>query len=299
MPHSFARAATPWIGLLLLSALALYSSRSAAQAYFDGAISTDYDIGYVTDDGYEDVSTWISIDAIHNDTPGPMSSPPLAVVVRLSQSEHPADAGYDVAWWPLGRLAPGESLVDLHTEIWSDDIPAGEYYVHTLLVEDTGWNDIIDAHTESWTRIWRGGIELRGELYVDRSYPYELYFEVPGISNNLLYDSSDRLELRFYATTAPGPAADGYTLCSFSLDGLWAGDSYSRSSYRCDINAPLYDDERVHVEIRERGAPAGDTLSEKDWGYSEPDAYLYAGSLSPMAMMVLLSLMGLRRRRIR
>lgn len=289
---SFARISTAAATLMLLAV----PSWGHAQAHFDGNITADYDVSRVSPDGFEEVSSWVSIEAIHNDTPGPARSAPLALVIRLSRSELASDVGFDVAWWPLGSLAPGESLNNLYTELAADDIPAGEYFVHTLLVTDDAWQDVLDSRSEPWTRVWRGGIDLRGELYVDRSSPYEIYIEIPEIRNQLLYDHSLPLELRVYATYAAGPAADGSTLCAFSIDGLAVGDSYLHSGYSCDLSTPLYDDERVHVELREQGAPVGDTASEKYRVYDDSEVYVYAGSL-PIASIVLLGLLGLQRQR--
>lgn len=288
-------------GFLATAAVAVLtggaSGTAFAQAHFFGNVTADYDVSHVNSNGYEDVSSWVSIEGIHNDTPGPASTPSLAVVVRLSQSEFPEDAGYDVAWWPLGSLAPDENLNELYSELAADDIPAGEYFVHTLLVTDDTWGEVLDSRSEPWTRVWRGGINLKGDLYVDRSYPYELYAEIPEIRNNLLYDHSLPLNLRFYATWEDGPAADGTTLCEFSLDGIAVGERLFNSSYSCDLNSALYDDERVHVELREQGAPQGDTASEKYRGYYGSDVYLHAGSTS-LTVMALLGLLGLSRRHL-
>lgn len=292
---SFAASNSTAAAVLSVASALLFPAIASANAFFEGDVSADYDIAYVSSDGYEEASTWISVDGVRSEYAGPMRSPPLAIVVRLSTSDDPRDAGYDVASWQLGSMSYGEERRDLTTEIYSEDIPAGEYWIHTLLVEDDRWQTVVDARTAPRPRLWHGGIDVSGTLYVDRSYPYELYFEVPEILNNRLQDDSSTLEVRFYSTFDPGPAADSVTICAFTLDGLWVGDYYSNVSFRCDLSAPLYDDERVHVEIRERGAPEGDVISEPVRHYTDSDVYVYAGSLSWTGLL-LLGLLALPRR---
>ncbi len=292
MPSFFPFPKPSAAGAILLAASGLMApTLAAANAFFLGDVSADYDIAYISADGYEEASTWISVDGVRSEYEGPMAPPPLAIVVRLSQSADPRDAGYDVASWPLGRMYYGEQRTDLTTEIYSDDIPAGEYWVHTLLLEDDRLGTVVDARTAPRPQLWRGGIDASGPLYVDRSYAYELYIEIPEIYNNRLRDDSGTLEVRFYSTFAPGPAADDVTICAFTLDGLWVGNYYSNTSFRCDLSAPLYDDERVHAEIRERGAPGADVISEPVRRHYDPDVYVYAGSLSwpALALLVLLA----------
>ncbi len=286
-------------GLAVLSGTAfaatLLPTSATANAFFAGDVSADYEVAYVSADGYEEVSTWVAVDGIRSEYEGPMSPPPLAIVVRLSASADPRDPGYDVAWWPQGVMPYGAQRRNLVSELAADDIPAGEYWVHTLLIEDDRWQTVVDARTAIRPQLWRGGIDVDGTLYVDRSDPYSLYLEIPEILNNRLQDDSRSLDLRFYTTFEPGPAADSVSMCSFSLQGLWVGEYYSNVGFRCDLSAPLYDDERVHVEVRERGAPQGDVISEPARHYYGPDSYVYAGSL-PWSGVLLLSLFGLTRR---
>ncbi len=290
---SFAHPTLAGLALLTSTAVttALLPTTAAANAFFQGDVSADYEIAYVSADGYEEASTWVAVDGIRSEYAGPMAPPPLAIVVRLSASFDPRDPGHDVAWWPLGSMPYGAQRHDLIAELAADDIPAGEYWVHTLLVEDDRWQTVVDARTASRPQLWRGGIDVAGNLYVDHSDPYSLYMEIPEILNNRLQDDSRTLEVRFYTTFEPGPAADGTSMCAFSLQGLWVGESYRDVGFRCDLNAPLYDDERVHVEVRERGAPVGDVISEPLRSYRDPDLYVYAGSLSWTGIL-LLGLLG-------
>lgn len=271
------RAVISYPMLRAVCAAALGLAATTVQAGFAGDVSASYDVARVDRDGFEYSSTWVSIDHIENDYPGPLDSPPLAVLVMASASSDPRDAGTELGWWPLGRMAPGQVWDDLHTELDSPDLRAGEYWVHTLLVEDRAGEPIVDSRTNAWSQIWRGGIEAVGPLYVDRYDPWSPYFDLPDIVNRQFGGYSGPLELRFYRTLEEGPAGDAITLCRFEISGLYADEHYGRSSYSCDLETPLPDHERVHVEVRAIGSPEGATASEEISDYGPA---VYAGSLS-------------------
>lgn len=280
------------LNALIVAAITLFTP-GLAGAGFLGDLSVDYDVARVDDNGYEYSSTWLSVDHVENDFPGPMDSPPLAILVIASDSADPSVIGTELGWWPLGPMHPGEVRSDLHTEFDSPELRAGEYWIHTLLVEDRSGEPIVDSRTDAWSLIWQGGIEAVGPLFVDRQDRWRPYFELADITNRQFGGFSGPLELRFYRTLEDGPAGDAITLCRFELAGLYAGEHYGRSSYSCELESPLPDIERVHVEVRASGSPDGSTASEELTNFT-PETY--AGGLS-WAWVVALSLMGWRFRK--
>lgn len=274
--------------LLPLSALllAFCSAQVQAWAEFRGQVITDYDVGYTTADGFEEVSAWISVDEIRGTTPGPLRPPPLALVVRLSQSSDPLAPGWDVAWSGLPALYPGETIRDLYRELPAADLPAGEYWVHLLLIDDAEGFPL-DARSEPFSRIWRGGIAAYGPLYVDRSALFSVYASVPELRNNRLDGFSERLELRLYRSWQPGPAAAGQTICTQRIAGLRRDESWFDVDLSCALDAPLDPDETVHLSVRALDSPIADRVSEPPPALccgSSVD--IYAGASSPLSLLL-------------
>lgn len=269
----------PWLLLLLLA-----PGLAQASARFEGSTTVDYDIAWVNDNGFEAVSAWVSVDGIVGEHAGPVTAPPLALVVRLSRSTQPLDPGWDVAWMGLPRLEQGERLEWVQEELIADDLPAGEYWVHLLLVDDRD-GYVLDARTEGWSRIWRGGIDLSGRLYVDETDPYAVYVSIPELRNNRLDAHSGSIRLRLYTTLTDGPAGEDATLCSREIRGLQAGEARYDIGLECALNSPLRPTEVLHVEAKAAGQPAADTLTAPASSCCGPS---YAGAANPLWLLLIL-----------
>lgn len=276
-----------------LCLLLLAPALTHARAHFLGSTNVDYDVASITSDGFEEISTWVSVDGVRNAFPGPLDSPPLAVQVIASQSPDPRDSGSEIGWWPLGSLRPGEDRIPGHREFVAPDLRAGDYWLHLRLVEDRPGEPLLDARTSDRVRRWRGGVDLRGRLFVDRSDPFDVLVSVPEIHNRQLGGDSGRLELRLYRTIEPGPRGDAITLCRYTLDPLLAGERFIDTQVSCRPPEGLPDNEHLHADIRPLGSPQGITLTDPP--HSAPT--VYAGSTGALALLLLGGL-GARRRRI-
>lgn len=282
----------PLLGFVSVAATtSLASGPAAATATMEGTVSADYVVQSVGPHGHEQVAAWFEVDAVQNHYPGPLDSPPLALVLRLKRDHGPGSWGEDVAWLPIGRLAPGERLTDIDGWVWAFDAIAGDYVAELRLVEDTRDARLQDAHELQPDLRWRGGIDLRGPMRIDFDGYGGIRARFESIRNRRFDGYSGDLKLTLYRTHDTGPAAAGEFVCDRYLPGLYAGESVHQAEMFCD---DVHGDPHpwtYHLSIAPAGESDGDTLSE-----SRPEhAPIVAGASVPSTLLTLLLLAAIRR----
>ena len=228
---------------------------------------------------------------MRNHYPGPLDSPPLALVLRLTRGSRPDAHGQDVAWLPIGRLAPGEHRHAIDDWAWALDAPAADYVLHLLLVEDTREARVLDSRELHPALRWRGGIDLQGPLRIAFDGYGGVLAEFHGIRNRRFDGHSGDLYLQLYRTRRPGPAAAGEFVCEQRLAGLYAGEGFDHPRLDCALPPGDPDPWTYHLFINDGRHADGDTLTE-----TVPDhGVAAAGSLPPGVLIVALLLAALRR----
>ena len=291
----------PALGL----ALSLAAPAAFADATLEGEVALDYYVADVDDQGFELVDADFYAERIQNSGAAPTG--PLSLWAWLTTDPDPEGEGTDVADTPVGSVPGSSSLLDFSDIAPADDAAPGEYYVHALLQDDDFPGTFEDARTLAPRMLWRGGIEAVGPLNV---YTYN-----GGTRASVDFDElrNNRIDARFtndivltlYATQTFGPAADGYTLCTQRVGGLYAGDSRFGEGFDCALADIPNGEYTVHLEVAEVGGRGGySTLTgpdiQVDGGHMN-DGYgvVYAsGALDPRSLLALmLALPGLLFRR--
>ena len=288
-----------WVPALgWLMALAVPAAPAAVS--LEGEVTLDYYIAEVNDDGFEFVDTEFYAERVANS--GSSVAGPLSLAGWLTGDATPAGDGTTVAEAPIGMIPGSSSLLDFSDVVFADDAAPGEYYVHTLLQDDDFPGTFEDSRTLSPRLLWRGGLEAVGPLDV---FPYAGGYSVSvdfAQLRNHRIDSSftNDIDLTLYATSGFGPASSGYTLCTATVDGLYAGDFRSQPGFDCDIAAIPNGEYTLHLEVAEVGGRGGySTLSGPDVRFVSgrvddgSDGYIYvSGALGPIGLLPLL-LLGL------
>lgn len=288
-----------WVPALgWLMALAVPAAPAAVS--LEGEVTLDYYIAEVNDDGFEFVDTEFYAERVANS--GSSAAGPLSLAGWLTNDASPAGDGTTVAEAPIGMIPGSSSVLDFSDVVFADDAAPGEYYVHTLLQDDDFPGTFEDSRTLSPRLLWRGGLEAVGPLDV---FPYAGGYSVSvdfAQLRNHRIDSSftNDIDLTLYATSGFGPASSGYTLCTATVDGLYAGDFRSQPGFDCDIASIPNGEYTLHLEVAEVGGRGGySTLSGPDVRFvggrvdDGSDGYIYVtGALGPIGLLPLL-LLGL------
>jgi hypothetical protein len=126
-------------------------------------------------------------------------------------------------------------------------------------------------------------------------------------NNRIDSQYTNPIVLTLYVTVARGPAADGYTLCSVTVPGLYAGSRRDAPGFDCVLNSVPDGTYTAHLAVAEQGGRGGEsTLSGPDlsirtghvdydfsFSYSGDGVY-FAGATTPATLFVLLLLLALR-----
>lgn len=270
----------------------------------EGEVTLDYYVAEVDAEGYELAEMEFYVERVVNDAGA--RSGPLSLGGWLTRDPNAGGSGTEAAYLPLGSL-PGNSALEVWDTADAEDVPPGEYYVHTLLQDDRFADSFEDSRTLSPRLLWRGGLEAVGPLDV---YSYDggrrLSVDLGTLRNNRL-DSryTNDIVLTLYATYGFGPASDGFELCEVRVPGLYAGEQDHHAGFDCTA-APVPDGEyTLHLTVAEVGGRGGSsTLSGPDAYFAGgrldhlegEDGYVYyAGALQWWALLPLLGLMLARR----
>lgn len=298
-----ARQWVPVLGWVLL----LTAPAVQAAVTLEGEVTLDYYVADVDAEGYEFVDAEFYVERIANDAP--TASAPLSLAAWMTGDPSPAGEGALAAEVPVGVIPGSSSLLDFNEVVEANDLAPGEYYAHTLLQDDTFPGTYEDFRTLSPLLLWRGGLEAVGPLDIS-SYGggFSVAVDFAQLRNNRVDEVfTNDIALTLYATHGFGPASSGYTLCTVTVDGLYAGTSRSQPGFDCDIADIPNGEYTLHLDVAEVGGRGGySTLSGPDVritsghiGDGYADGYLYvSGAFGANTLLaLLLALPGLLLRR--
>lgn len=291
-----------WVALLAAPAV-------PAAVSLEGEVTLDYYVADVDPEGFEFVDAEFYVERIANGDS--TASGPLSLGAWLTAQPSPTGEGTAVAEAPTGMIPGSSSLLDFSDVAPADDAAPGEYFAHVLLQDDDFPGTYEDARTMSPRMLWRGGLEALGSLEV---WPYYggtyATVDFAQLRNNRIDGAvTNDIELTLYATHGFGPASSGYTLCSVTVAGLYAGDGRYQPGFDCPLAGIPDGDYTLHLEVAEIGGRAGySTLSGPDMrvsngrlddgsgdGYPYVTGALDAWSLTPLLALALTGLMIRRR----
>lgn len=298
-----ARQWVPALGWMLV----LAAPTASAAVTLEGEVTLDYYVADVDDQGFEFVDAEFYVERIANDAPA--ASSPLSLAAWMTADPSPAGEGVAAAEVPVGVIPGSSSLLDFNEVVEADDLPPGEYYAHTLLQDDAFPGTYEDSRTLSPELLWRGGLEAAGPLKVT-SYGggFRAAVDFAQLRNHRIDEAfTNDIGLTLYATSGFGPASSGYTLCTVSVDGLYAGTSRSQPGFDCDLASIPDGEYTLHLDVAESGGRGGySTLSGPDvritsgrMGDGYVDGYLYVSGAfgADTLLALLLALPGLLFRR--
>jgi hypothetical protein len=286
-----------WLPALALAALA---TPAFAEVTMNGDVTLDYYVANTDSEGFEHTATDFSVQQIDN-TGG--DTGPLSLQGRATQDPDPASAGSDIGYAPIGPAPADSTLDNFGTTVNSDDIAPGEYYTHVLLQDDSAPGTFDDSRTMTPRMLWRGGLEAVGPLTL---YPHaggtRVTVDFAELRNNRI-DSryTNDIVLTLYATYGYGPASQGYTLCSTTVPGIYAGDRQADPSFDCAINDLPNGDYSLHLEVAEAGGRGGSSSLDgpnqyfRDGAFDDGSTEVYAAALSPWMLAPFLVLALVRR----
>jgi len=290
---------------LIAAPLLLLSTAASAAVSMQGNVALDYYVAGVDADGFDRVRSEIAVDQVVND--GSSASGPLALSGWLTKDSAADGPGTEVGYVPIGPVAGHSSIDAIDAMVNADDAAPGEYYPHVLLQDENVAGTFEDARDLVPRVLWRGGLEAIGPLHL-RPYAAgtQMSVDFAELRNNRIDNRyTNDIVLTLYATRSLGPSADGYTLCSTTVSGIFAGDRLTAPGFSCALNAVPDGDYTVHLDVAESGGRGGDsTLSGPNvsfrGGYVGDGCcgydYYVAGALSPATLAVLVLLMPWRRR---
>jgi len=280
--------------------MALAGPAAPAAVSLEGEVTLDYYVAEVDEDGFEFVDTEFYAERVTNSDSA--ASGPLSLAGWFTDDASPAGEGTVVAESSIGVIPGSSSLLDFSDVVIADDAVPGDYYVHTLLQDDDFPGTYEDARTLSPRLLWRGGLEAAGPLEVFAfNNGNSVSVDFAQLLNNRIDSSfTNDIDLTLYATQGFGPASSGYTLCTVTVDGLFAGDFRSQPGFDCDIAAIPSGEYTLHLEVAEVAGRGGySTLSGPDMRFSGgrvddgSGGYVYlTGALGPIGLLPLL-LLGL------
>lgn len=292
--------------LVLAGPFLLLSSAAGAAVSMQGTVTLDYYVADVDADGFDRVESEIAVDHVVNDGAG--ASGPLALSGWLTQGSAPGGPGTEAGYVALGPVPGNSSLDNVDEIVTADDAAPGEYYPHVLLQDENFPGTFEDARNLVPRVLWRGGLEAIGPLHL-RPYAAgtQMTVDFSELRNNRIDNRyTNDIVLTLYATRSLGPSSAGYTLCSTTVSGIYAGDHLTSPGFSCALNAVPDGDYTVHLDVAESGGRGGySTLSGPDvsfrGGYIDDGAccgydYYVAGALSPTTLAILALLLPLRRR---
>lgn len=295
----------PALGWLLLAG----APAAPAAVSLDGEVTLDYYVADVDPEGFEFVDAGFYAERIANDSAA--ATGPLSLGGWFTSTASPAGDGADVAYSPVGVIPGSSSLLGYSDTVAADDAAPGEYYAHVLLQDDNFPGTYEDSRTMSPRLLWRGGLEAVGPLYVDPfGSGYNASVSFAQLLNSRLDNAvTNDIALTLYATTGFGPASSGYTLCSATVPGLYAGNGRAQPGFDCALADIPDGDYTLHLEVAEVGGRGGySTLTGPDMHFTSgrfddgyyDDGYVYvAGALDAWSLLALMlfALPGLAHRR--
>lgn len=288
-----------------LAAILLLSAGAApASVLMEGEVSLDYYIAEVDAEGFELPELDFYVERVVNESSE--RSGPLSLAGWFTADPSASGAGTEAGVLPIGSLPSGSAL-----EVWetapAEDVPPGEYYVHTLLQDDRYPGSYEDSRSLSPRLLWRGGLEAIGPLDL-YAHGRQLSVDFAELRNNRL-DSryTNDIILTLYATYGFGPASEGHELCSVAVTGLYAGETRHSPGFDCWLNAIPDGEYTVHLMVAEAGGRGGSsTLSGPDLyfhgGYPQPvgdgHSVYYSGAFGGWALLLLVAALVWRRCRV-
>jgi len=294
------RGARWWVPALGWLAL-LAAPAAPAAVTMEGEVTLDYYVADVDSEGFEFVDAAFFAERIANSDAA--ASGPLSLAAWLTDHGSPAGDGTTVAETPVGVIPGSSSLLDFSDTVPADDAVPAEYYAHVLLQDDDFPGSYEDSRTMSPRLLWRGGLEALGPLQIyafDSGYSAAVDFAQ--LRNNRIDAAVTRdIALTLFATRGFGPASSGYTLCTVTVPGLYAGDGRSQPGFDCLFNDIPDGGYTLHLEVAEVGGRGGySTLSGPDVRFTgghiddgSGSGYVYmSGALGPWTLLPLL-LLGL------
>ena len=285
-------------GPALAGGLMLLAPAAWADVTMEGAVTLDYYVADVDEDGFEYADADLYVERVVNDSASP--SGPLSLSGWATTQPDPAGPGDEIGYLPFGSVPGNSSAEPVTGVVPADDLAPGEYYAHVLLQDDDFPGTFEDARSLSPRLLWRGGLEAVGPLDIDvYAGGYDVYVDFTELRNNRL-DSrySNEITLTLYATYGFGPASEGYVLCTRRVAGLYAGAGRLDPGFACELNDIPNGEYTLHLEVAEAGGRGGySTLTGPDArfydgriddGYGYVDGTVYVGATSPLALAALL-----------
>jgi hypothetical protein len=249
----------------LAGSMALLAGTATAAVRMDGEATLDYYVADVDAEGFEYTDAELYVEGVAND--GATAQDALSLSGWFTPAASPAGAGTEIGYVPVGFIPGSSSVGPVWETVPAEDAIPGEYYAHVLLQDDDYPGSFEDARSLTPRVLWRGGLEATGPLSI---IPYpggtEVTVDFAELRNNRLDSrTTNDILLTLYATYGFGPAADGHTLCTRRVTGLYAGDWRNAPDFDCVIAAIPDGEYTLHLEVAEDGGRGGySTLSGPD-----------------------------------
>lgn len=289
----------------LAGSLALLAGSATAAVRMDGAVTLDYYVADVDDEGFEYTDAEIYVERVVND--GFSAQDALSLSGWFTADAGPAGDGTEIGYLPVGFVPGNSSLGPVWDTVPADDAAPAEYSAHVLLQDDDFPGSFEDARSLTPRVLWRGGLEAVGPLAI---VPYpggtEVTVDFDQLRNNRLDSRTTHdILLTLYATYGYGPASDGHTLCTRRVAGLYAGDWRNAPDFDCVIAAIPDGAYSLHLDVAEDGGRGGySTLSGPDVRFrggriddGHYDSVYVTGGFGGSGVLSL-ALLGLFRRRL-